>query len=294
MQNYTEKRIDIPLDKIEANPQNLRTMEAIDIEYLAESILNIGCIQPPVVYRNEKGNYTLLSGHRRMAAIKEINRMFADGEKLPEGAVIKEPITSVTCIVVDKPKDIFEEQEILAQGNIHRYKPSEIQDEVKLIIENWNSLDDKVRKAYGATFKERFIRKHRTDAQYLDDPKKYLSDNFRPIYEYVRVMTGMEVSNYIVKKVASDMLKGRDKLPEDREPEKETPTPAAKEKETGAESTSGEQTSFKKLTLKKAANKCVNLMGELQFLDYDGDTMAEDLFGDLFRVMDNIIEYIGA
>lgn len=47
-----------------------------DLDGLVESILRYGIIQNPVVYRDGH-RYTLLEGHRRVAALREIQRMMS-------------------------------------------------------------------------------------------------------------------------------------------------------------------------------------------------------------------------
>ncbi len=73
----------IPIKLIKANPYQPRTeIKEEEIEELALSIKEKGLIQPIVVSKNEEG-YTLISGERRLRAIKKIG-----WEKVP--AIIKE------------------------------------------------------------------------------------------------------------------------------------------------------------------------------------------------------------
>lgn len=71
----------IPLDKIDPDPANF--YELSDLDSLAESIELLGLQQPIRVRTGENGHVTVVSGHRRRAAIMMIhdggNPMFKDG-----------------------------------------------------------------------------------------------------------------------------------------------------------------------------------------------------------------------
>ena len=57
----------IPLELIQFNPNNLRTIPTEDIKELADSILFIGLLEPPVVIK-DGDVYTLIAGERRVRA----------------------------------------------------------------------------------------------------------------------------------------------------------------------------------------------------------------------------------
>jgi len=56
----------VPLDLVDANPQNPRT-DLIELDYLADNIRSFGLLQP-VTVRRAGERYELLGGHRRRAA----------------------------------------------------------------------------------------------------------------------------------------------------------------------------------------------------------------------------------
>lgn len=60
--------IDIDLIK----PRNVNDFESISVESLKESIKELGMFFPVLVRTSDNGKYTLISGHRRIKAIKEI------------------------------------------------------------------------------------------------------------------------------------------------------------------------------------------------------------------------------
>jgi len=68
-----------------ANPR--RRLKGID--ELAESIRTHGLLQPLVVRRAERGAYTLIAGHRRLAALKQIAAESADNAWLQVPVVIR-------------------------------------------------------------------------------------------------------------------------------------------------------------------------------------------------------------
>ena len=63
----------IMLRDIVPNPLNKsRSMDYNEIENLKDSIQAVGLLHPLVVYRNDLQKYTLISGHRRFAALNNM------------------------------------------------------------------------------------------------------------------------------------------------------------------------------------------------------------------------------
>ena len=61
----------VDVDKIKDNPLNLEVYGAIvpsDIDTLIESIKQLGLLQPLIITKK----YTLISGHRRLACLREL------------------------------------------------------------------------------------------------------------------------------------------------------------------------------------------------------------------------------
>jgi ParB family chromosome partitioning protein len=66
-----KKLYSIDINQIKDNPYQPR-FEIDDIEELKASIQNIGLIQPLTVSKNSDSTYTLIYGHRRLQALKEL------------------------------------------------------------------------------------------------------------------------------------------------------------------------------------------------------------------------------
>ena len=73
------KIIDVPLDQIEVNPNQPRTQfDPEKLRELADSISELGVIQPITVRKKEENSYQLVSGERRFRAAQSIGL-----EKIP-------------------------------------------------------------------------------------------------------------------------------------------------------------------------------------------------------------------
>ena len=60
---------DLPLDRVQPNPKNLRHRLG-DTAELTRSVQAVGIIEPLLVSPNDDGTYTVVAGHRRHAAPK--------------------------------------------------------------------------------------------------------------------------------------------------------------------------------------------------------------------------------
>ncbi len=106
----------IDINKLHLNPLNPQFDTDDDVKELADKIYHNpkGIIDTLACYRNDNGEYTLLSGHKRLKAVRynieHINEL--DGT----GHVQK----NVNCIVVPKPKDEIEEQQLIMDFNGYR------------------------------------------------------------------------------------------------------------------------------------------------------------------------------
>lgn len=70
------KLIELPLDDIHADARNFYSMDAAALDELAASIELVG-LQQPLLVRRDGGGYTVVSGHRRLAAL---TRLHAEGK----------------------------------------------------------------------------------------------------------------------------------------------------------------------------------------------------------------------
>lgn len=192
----------VKLEDIQQNALNNRSMDASEIKNMADAIAKGGVCEPLVVYKNrDNDKYTLISGHRRLAALKQIFKK-------------DEP---VLCIISETPESKFQEQEMLARLNIHRSTPDDIQQEASLASRLWQTMDDEKRATLTEMYKEKFIEKHKDNPSYQEDPSKFISDRFRPRLDYVRSLTGLEVSNGTIKDILRDPAKKEEKKKEKEE-----------------------------------------------------------------------------
>ncbi len=182
------------ISRIDPNPLNERSMNQEDIEIMAESIRRDGLFEVPVVY--PKGErYVLLSGHRRVNAL----------------AMLGEAKTEVN--IVPAPATPSEEQEILAEANIHRSTPEELRTEVKLAQRAWNTMAKERRAKLREEYLQRFKAASTGIPAYDADPDRYISANFRPVHDYIRQITGLTASNSTIKRCLMDLV------PEESRPE---------------------------------------------------------------------------
>ena len=65
----------IPIEEIKENENN--NYDLVDIDKLADSIDELGLLQPVLVKQRDKYSYELIAGHRRFNAIKkQIQKIF--------------------------------------------------------------------------------------------------------------------------------------------------------------------------------------------------------------------------
>ena len=183
----------IKLGNIQPNPLNIHNNDSSQqVKIIADSISTIGLESPLVVYEDKefanKKMYTIISGHKRYEALKQLG---------------KPPIYEVPCVVEDKPKDEIAEREILLQNNLGRKSPEEIKKQVQEASRIWNKLSPDVRQKYTDAFKNQFVIEESKNHK-VDD--KYIRDNFRPRLEYIKRMSGLDMSNSTVKSLLKTEL----------------------------------------------------------------------------------------
>lgn len=105
----------IDIDKIRPDPKNFYSVSVANVEELAGSIELVG-LQQPILVRPEDGGYTVISGHRRMAALKLLTH---------EG---KDQFAKVPCIVEqpDALPEMTELKLILANADTRRMTDGEL------------------------------------------------------------------------------------------------------------------------------------------------------------------------
>jgi ParB family chromosome partitioning protein len=82
----------VPLEAITVDPANNPRRRLVDIEELAASIQSHGLLQPLVVRRDpdHQGQYRLVAGHRRMAALKLLAEGHPRSARAPIPVVLRE------------------------------------------------------------------------------------------------------------------------------------------------------------------------------------------------------------
>jgi ParB-like chromosome segregation protein Spo0J len=72
MEMRTGESIRVDLGKLAENPGPYTMSYGFDLDVLCESLRKIGLINPPLVCRNEQGFFDVVSGHRRILALKAL------------------------------------------------------------------------------------------------------------------------------------------------------------------------------------------------------------------------------
>ena len=96
-------------------------------------------------------------------------------------AMLGEAKTEVN--IVPAPATPSEEQEILAEANIHRSTPEELRTEVKLAQRAWNTMAKERRAKLREEYLQRFKAASAGIPAYDADPDRYISANFRPVHD---------------------------------------------------------------------------------------------------------------
>ncbi len=72
MQFRREVRVRLDIEKVSEEPGPYIMSYGFDLEALRESIRRVGLINPPVVARNQEGSFDIISGYRRILALKSL------------------------------------------------------------------------------------------------------------------------------------------------------------------------------------------------------------------------------
>lgn len=111
----------IDIDQLDANEANFYAVDVSKLDTLADSIAMDGLQQPIVVTAGEGGRYTVLSGHRRRAALRKL--VEEDG---------REDLRRVPCLVKTyQSKALAELQLIMANSTARVLTPAEVMHQAK-------------------------------------------------------------------------------------------------------------------------------------------------------------------
>lgn len=116
----------IPIQMIDINWKNFYSVDWQELD-LAESIKVSGLLTPLGVVAGPGGRWKLISGHRRLKAVKYLHDSEPDG---------RERWSTVPCVVYDSPEDADREELMLIHANAQRIKSgAEISKEAEKITE---------------------------------------------------------------------------------------------------------------------------------------------------------------
>lgn len=102
----------IPIQLIDANWKNFYSVDFQEQD-LAESIEISGLLTPLGVVAKDGGRYKLISGHRRLRALKYLHDSRPDG---------REKYAAIPCVIYDSPMDADREELMLIHANAQRIK----------------------------------------------------------------------------------------------------------------------------------------------------------------------------
>lgn len=194
----------IPVSKLHPSEHNSgRSMDPDYVSVIADSIESIGTlIHPLAVYVSdkEKMEYTIISGHARLNAWKQLQ------EKDPAKWANK----PIPCIIFDKPQSEREELEEISKANIHRSTKKDRDKEVMIASDIWDNyikVDPALKKTYTDRYLKMFKEKYKDNEAYKADEELYISRRFRPRLYYIRELTGMEASDKTIARTLDKALK---------------------------------------------------------------------------------------
>ena len=250
----------LPASQIEANQLNDRAMEGPGILDLANNIKKSNELLDPItVYKNDDGNYTILSGHRRFEAMKILGK------------------SEIPCFIHEKPADVYEEQEILLSGNFHRSKPEDIKKELSKAAQNWEDMPDERREAFKEAIKKSFIARYQNTPKYKEDPAAFIRHNFFYKEEYIRIMTGLDYSNMTISRLLKEVA-----------PRDDVPTVTAEEEEPEVK-----EKKAPKITGKKIMKEIDKLLGMIEVYEPDDaavNSVMDEIRNDLLIVREKASE----
>lgn len=193
-----EQRL-LSLNTIQPNVLNNRSMNEESIKTLAKIIKESGLRTAMAVYENSDGTYTLLSGHRRLEALK---LLYGNRYK-------------VICNVWEKPENEYAERKLMQQIGFNRRSEEDILNEVKIGKELWDTMDPQEKQEFTEKAKENFIKKNENNPMYIADAKDYTRAYFRARYDFIRECTGLDSCNMTIAKMLKKIEPKSDELKQD-------------------------------------------------------------------------------
>lgn len=191
----------IDVNKLNLNPLNPQFDTDEEVQELADKIYHNpkGIIDTLACYRNENGDYTLLSGHKRLKAVR-YNLEHAD-ELDGTGHVQN----NVNCIVVPKPQNEIEEQQLIMDYNGYRKFETDFQKKA-LFLQGYQLYAlKKLNGQFNGRAREEIAKSTGLGKMKVGELKKELEDQvFKYALEVLELInTGNDVNkyDYIVSKM---------------------------------------------------------------------------------------------
>lgn len=124
------KLLELPLDDIHADARNFYSMDAAALDELAASIELVG-LQQPLLVRRDGGGYTVVSGHRRLAAL---TRLHAEGKGFD----------NVPCLLDESARSEAWQELALIYGNsaTRKLSSADLAEQAKRVTELLYKLKD--------------------------------------------------------------------------------------------------------------------------------------------------------
>ena len=199
--------MNVKIEALVPNEQNeVLSLESLDV--LEDSIKEFGIISPiTVCYKKGVNNkFTVLSGHKRLAAAKNIG------------------LTEVPIQVIDAPKNDDEEFNALLQSNICRNSEEEVNRLIMVASEHWdNKLDRATKEKRTIVLKENYLKRMKTDSENAGISDEELLQGFRAKDEYIRSTTGINLSyRSIRRKIQEEEHKDEPKVAKEVKPKRKT------------------------------------------------------------------------
>ena len=247
----------IPVSMIKENDLNDRSMEGPSILALANNIQQAGELLAPITVYKKGDDYVVVSGHRRLAAVKLLGW------------------DDVPCFISEAPKDEFEEREILLSGNFHRSKPEEIRNELVKASQNWQSMPKEEREARKQAIKESFIERNKDSAKFKENPAEFIKHNLLYKEEYIRIKTGLDYSNMTISRLLKEVTNENG---DDADPAVDTKSADEEEPEKKAPS---KKVSGKKI--KNSLDKLIEMIDKYESDDAAVTILMDDVRNDLIK-----------
>ena len=188
----------IKIEGLYPSKQN-KILSMNDIDVLEESIRKYGVLTPLTVYYSPENpaGFTVLSGHRRLEACERLG------------------LTEVPVQVISAPKTANDEFVSRFNANIARTNEEDIKTAINAVAEQWESLSQEDRAQITVKLK-----------QAHDKNPSANPNEFRPRDEYIRAVTGINLSVRSIRRKLAD----EEELEENKEKEKAKPKKEKKEK----------------------------------------------------------------